>query len=123
MRTDISTAHGQVQLLSKNCNDIISMASSRLKQRLGEYKALTLEKTSQLNTWCDRLSEDKENCEAENKRLLNCMKEMESRYRQSEETNRNAISELQGDLNGMKFFCLHSNQTFWDCFPIRLLVH
>ena len=112
MRTDISTAHNQVQLLSRNCNDIIAMASTRLKQRLGEYKALTLEKTSQLNTRCDRLSEDKENSEAENKRLLNCMKEMESQYRQSEEANRNVISELQGDLNGMKFSLLPSYQIF-----------
>ena len=124
MRTDISTAHSQVQLLSRNCNDIISMANSRLKQRLAENKVLSLEKISQLNTRCNQLCEDKEYSEAENKRLHNSMKQMESWYQQSEETNKNVISGLQGELNGMNFCCSHFHQIFWNYFPVKiLLVH
>ena len=109
MRTDIGTAHNQVQLLSRNCNNIISMANSRLKQRLAENKVLSLEKISQLNTRCNQLCEDKEYSEAENKRLHNSMKQMESWYQQSEETNKNVISGLQGELNGMNFCCPKSS--------------
>lgn len=104
MRTDISTAHSRVQLLSRSHSDIISSVNVRLKQRLAENEALLLESISQLNSQCSQLSEDKESSKAENKRLVSVIQQMESQHQQSEETNKNTLSELKGELNGIKTY-------------------
>ena len=110
MRTDISTAHSQVQLLSRSHSDIISSVSARLKQRLAKNEASLLESISQLNSQCSQLSEDKESSKAENKRLVSVIRQMESQHQQSQETNKNTLSELKGELNGIKFIlCMSTN--------------
>ena len=112
MRTDISAAHNQVQLLLRSHGDIISSVSARLKQRLAENEASLLESISQLNSQCSQLSEDKECSKAENKRLVGVIQQMESQHQQSEETNQNILSELKGELNGIKtntFYIMHDH--------------
>ena len=104
MRTDISTAHGQVQLLSKSHSDIIIRANTKLKERLVENQALLLERICQLQTQCDRLSQEKEDSAVENKRLVKAMQEMESQHRHSEETSKSRTSELNEKLNGIFSF-------------------
>lgn len=101
MKTDIFTTYNQVQLLSKNHGDIISIVTAKLKQRLAENESLLVEKITQLTIQCDQLSQDKDNGETENKGLVHAMQEMESQYRHSEETNKLKTSELRGELNGI----------------------
>lgn len=114
IKTDISTAHDQVRMLSTNHNDVISTVITRLKQRLAENEALSLKRLSQLKTQYNRLNKDKENSEAENKRLINALQQVESQYRCSEETSKSVISELQKELNGTNiyftivYFCVTS---------------
>ena len=103
MKTDISTTCNQVQLLSKNHGDIISMVTAKLKQELAKKESLLLQKITQLTMQCDQLSQEKENSEAENKGLVHAMQEMQSRCRQFEEANKVTTSELRGELNGIKF--------------------
>ena len=106
MKTDISTAHNQVQLLSKSHNDVITTVNTRLKQKLAENVVLSQENISKLKARCSQLLEDKENSEAENKRLVNTIQQIELQHRQSEETNKSTFSELKGELNGIAKYIL-----------------
>ena len=101
LKTDVSTAHNQVQLLSKNYDDVVAMVTARLKQRLAENEAMSVEKMSQLQMQCGQLSQDREDSEAESKRLVDAIQLMESQLQQSEETNKSITSKLQGELNGI----------------------
>ena len=120
MKTDISTARNQVQLLSRSHSDVISTVNVRLKQRLAENQVLLLENISRLKRQYSQLNEDKESSEAENKRLVSVIQQMESQHQQLEETNKSTISELKGELNGIKFThthtCTHISALFFQMF-------
>ena len=112
IKTDISTAHKQTQVLSESHVNILTSVSVKLKQRLVEEKALWIENISQLSSQCTQLSEDNKRNETENKRLISVIQQMELQCEQLKEANKIAVSELEEKLNGINIRCIiymHAN--------------
>jgi len=110
IKTDVSAAHKQVQLLSQSHIDIITSVRVRLKQRLVKEEASSVENISQLNSQCTQLSEDKRRSEAENKKLVSVIQQMESQCKQLEKANKTTVSELEGKLNGSDIYDVYMHK-------------